>query len=48
MIMSSNGSHVQNHWYLVYPEGKQLSSVARAFLDFARVEAKGLVLDSLG
>ncbi len=42
------GFPVENHWYFVYPEGKHLSSVARAFLDFARVEAKGLVLASLG
>ena len=42
------GFPLENHWYLVYPQGKQLSPVARAFLDFARAEAKGLVLGSLG
>ena len=48
LCLDVKGFPLENHWYLVYPEGKQLSSVARAFLDFARAEAKGLVLDSLG
>jgi DNA-binding transcriptional LysR family regulator len=42
------GFPLENHWYLVYPQGKQLSPAARAFLDFARTETKGLVLGSLG
>ena len=37
------GFPVENHWYFAYPQGKQLSTVARALLDFARVEAKRLV-----
>ena len=37
------GFPVENHWYFVYPQGKQLSPVAKALLDFARVEAKRLV-----
>jgi DNA-binding transcriptional LysR family regulator len=37
------GFPLENHWYLVYPSGKQLSAVARSFLDFARAEAKGMV-----
>jgi DNA-binding transcriptional LysR family regulator len=41
------GFPVENHWYLAYPEGKQLSAAARAFLDFARVHAKVMVLESL-
>jgi DNA-binding transcriptional LysR family regulator len=41
------GFPLANHWYLVYPQGKQLSPVARAFLDFARTEAKGLVTELL-
>ena len=40
------GFPLENHWYLAYPQGKQLSPAARAFLDFARAEAKGLVLGS--
>jgi DNA-binding transcriptional LysR family regulator len=42
------GFPLENHWYLVYPQGKHLSPVARAFLDFARAEAKALVLGSFG
>ena len=36
------GFPVENRWYFAYPQGKQVSSVARALLDFARVEAKRL------
>jgi LysR family transcriptional regulator, low CO2-responsive transcriptional regulator len=42
------GFPIENHWYFAYPQGKQLSMAARALLDFARLEAKGLVLSSLG
>ena len=48
VCLDVQGFPLENHWYLVYPSGKQLSSAARAFLDFARVEAKGLVLGALG
>ena len=48
LCLDVEGFPLENHWYLVYPVGRQLSNVARAFLDFARVEAKGLVMDSLG
>jgi len=37
------GFPLHNHWYLAYPQGKHLSPVARAFLDFARTEARSLV-----
>jgi DNA-binding transcriptional LysR family regulator len=40
------GFPLENHWYLVYPGGKQLTAVARAFLDFARANAKALVRES--
>jgi DNA-binding transcriptional LysR family regulator len=48
VCLDVEGFPLENHWYFAYPQGKQLSSVARAFLDFARAEAKGLVLGSLG
>jgi DNA-binding transcriptional LysR family regulator len=48
LCLDVEGFPLENHWYFAYPEGKQLSSVARAFLDFARAEAKELVLGSLG
>ncbi|HEX4944418.1 MAG TPA: LysR family transcriptional regulator [Usitatibacteraceae bacterium] len=41
------GFPIENHWYFVYPAGKQLTAAARAFLDFARTQAKGLVRESL-
>jgi DNA-binding transcriptional LysR family regulator len=42
------GFPLENHWYFAYPAGKQLTAVARAFLDFARLEAKALARESLG
>lgn len=42
------GFPIENHWYIAYPAGKQITSVTRAFLDFARVHTKRLVLESLG
>jgi len=47
LCLDVEGFPLENHWYLVYPQGKQLSPVARAFLDFARREAKGLVPETL-
>jgi DNA-binding transcriptional LysR family regulator len=47
VCLDVEGFPLENHWHFVYPAGKQLSVAARAFLDFARVEAKGLVLDGL-
>lgn len=41
------GFPIDNHWYFAWPAGKQLSSVARAFLDLARAQARTLVLESL-
>src|SRR4029450_1171681 len=42
VCLDVEGFPLENHWYLAYPAGKQLTAVARAFLDFARNEAKGL------
>jgi len=47
LCLDVEGFPLENHWYFVYPEGKQLSLVARAFLDFARAETMGLVRASL-
>lgn len=41
------GFPLENHWHLAYRQGKQLSAAARAFMDFARAEAKGLVAEAL-
>lgn len=48
VCLDVEGFPLENHWYLVYPAGKQLTTVARAFLDFARAQAKGLMRESLG
>jgi LysR family transcriptional regulator, low CO2-responsive transcriptional regulator len=39
------GFPLESHWHFVYPVGKHLSVAARAFMDFARAEAKSLVLN---
>jgi DNA-binding transcriptional LysR family regulator len=41
------GFPLENHWYFAYPVGKQLSATARAFTDFARLEARELVHQGL-
>jgi DNA-binding transcriptional LysR family regulator len=47
VCLDVEGFPLENHWHFVYPAGKQLTTVARAFLDFARARAKGLVRESL-
>lgn len=39
---------IERQWQFVYPVGKQVAPVARAFMDFVRTEAKRLVQDRLG
>lgn len=46
VCLDVEGFPVQSHWHFVYSVGKHLSVAARAFMDFARVEAKSLFLDS--
>jgi DNA-binding transcriptional LysR family regulator len=41
------GFPLENHWHFAYPVGKQLSATARAFMDFARLEAKALVAEEV-
>lgn len=41
------GFPLESHWHFVYPVGKQLGVPARAFMDFARVEAKNLFRDQV-
>jgi DNA-binding transcriptional LysR family regulator len=47
VCLDIEGFPLESYWHFVYPVGKHLSVAARAFMDFARVEAKGLVLDGL-
>lgn len=43
VCLDVEGFPLESHWHFIYPVGKQLSVVARAFMDFARVEARNLV-----
>jgi DNA-binding transcriptional LysR family regulator len=46
VCLDVEGFPLENHWYLVYPAGKRLTAATRAFLDFARVEAKAMMRES--
>jgi len=39
-VLDVEGFPLESHWYLVYPLGKQLSFIAKAFLDFVREQAR--------
>jgi len=45
VCLEIEGFPFESHWHFVYPVGKHLSVAARAFMDFARVEAKNLAFD---
>jgi DNA-binding transcriptional LysR family regulator len=47
ICLDVEGFPIENHWHFAYPVGKQLSATARAFMDFARLEARGLVMEEL-
>jgi LysR family transcriptional regulator, low CO2-responsive transcriptional regulator len=47
ICLDVDGFPLENHWYFAYPVGKQLSATARAFTDFARLEAKVLVMQGV-
>ena len=44
VCLDVEGFPLENHWHIAYPLGKQLSPTARAFMDFARLEAKALAV----
>jgi DNA-binding transcriptional LysR family regulator len=46
ICLDVEGFPLENHWQFAYPVGKELSATVRAFMDFARVEAKALAMDS--
>lgn len=46
VCLDVQGFPVERQWHFVYPVGKQLSMAARAFMDFARAEAKNLLRDA--
>lgn len=45
VCLDVEGFPLECHWHLVYPVGKRVSGAARAFMDFARAEAKALLRD---
>lgn len=47
VCLDVEGFPIESHWHFVYPVGKRLCATARAFMDFARVEAKSLFRDCL-
>ncbi len=47
VALDVEGFPIERQWYFVYPVGKQVSVVARTFMDFVRAEAGALVLDHL-
>jgi DNA-binding transcriptional LysR family regulator len=46
VCLDVEGFPLENHWYFVHPARKRLTAVTRAFLDFARANARGLVRES--
>ena len=42
ICLDVEGFPLENHWHFAYPVGKQLSPTARAFMEFARLEAREL------
>lgn len=42
ICLDVDGFPLENHWVFAYPFGKQPSATVRAFMDFARQEARGL------
>jgi len=47
VCLDVQGFPLEAHWHFVYPVGRRLSAAARAFMDFARAEAKSLFRDCL-
>ncbi|MGA7801161.1 MAG: LysR substrate-binding domain-containing protein [Gammaproteobacteria bacterium] len=42
-VLDVEGFPIERQWHVVYPAGKQLSTVAQTFLDYLRVEAPHLM-----
>ncbi len=47
VCLDVEGFPLENYWHIAYPLGKQLSPTARAFMDFARIETRDLVMEEL-
>jgi len=46
VCLDVEGLPPESYWHFIYPVGKHLSVAARAFMDFARAEAKSLIVDA--
>jgi len=47
-VLDAEGFPIQRHWYAVYPAGRQISVVARAFLDYLLGQQGGSVCSPEG
>jgi LysR family transcriptional regulator, low CO2-responsive transcriptional regulator len=47
VCLDVEGFPLESHWHFVYPVGARLTANARAFMDFARAEARSLFRDCL-
>ena len=47
VCLDVEGFPLESHWHFAYPVGRRLSAPARAFMDFARAEAKSLFRECL-
>lgn len=47
VFLDVEGFPIERNWHFIYPVGKQVSAVSRAFMDLVRAEGKQLVLDHL-
>lgn len=47
VCLDVEGFPVQSEWYFAYPSGKRLPLPARAFMDFARAEARRLFVEAI-
>ena len=47
ICLDVDGFPLENHWHFAYPVGKHLSPTARAFMEFARLEARELARQSI-
>jgi LysR family transcriptional regulator, low CO2-responsive transcriptional regulator len=47
VCLDVDGFPLEAHWHFVYPVGRRLALPARAFMDFARMEARSLFRDCL-
>ncbi len=47
-ILDVEGFPIERSWFIVFPRGKQLSVVARAFFEYLKTEGEQLLEGALG